>query len=351
MRKLLLISLLGSSFLGTLQAQDFHYSQFHNAPFLLSPGLTGVFQGHVRSLAKYRNQWENVGAGYHTLSVGYDMRHLAKGDKSWFFSHGLVLYYDQAGETRYYTTSLQALGAFTLRLSQHFYGTAGIKIGPSFEGFRPSTISTDSQFDPFTGRPDNSLPSGEESNIRTDFISYFDFSAGINFRYQKLDNCELIDQKQDRTRIDFGLGLFHLNQPNKSFIEGGENRLAIRTSLYGIYYQELSPDMDFMGAHRTQVQLPDLENMTTLGLKLYLSKTLGRQFALQVNISFRYHGKLDAVVPGVELFYNDLQAGISYDLNTSPLVRATQTNGGPMIFLAYTFKKVSKPCTRSCPII
>ena len=40
-----------------LYAQDPHFSQFFSSPLTLNPAFTGKFDGAVRFIGDYRNQW------------------------------------------------------------------------------------------------------------------------------------------------------------------------------------------------------------------------------------------------------------------------------------------------------
>ncbi len=342
-------------------AQDMNFSQFHNAPFMLNPGLTGVFNGNVRTLAMYRNQWRQIPVGYNTFAAGYDMRHYQKRcSRKYFFSHGLILHYDQAGDAQYYHTSLQLLGSYTQRLGSKFYGTLGVKMGPAIEGFNQERLTTNNQFDPLTGRPDLGRSIGEENNLRTDNLAVFDMSAGINIRYQKLDNASAIDFNNQRTRVDFGIGLFHLTNPRQAFSgERSGHNLNFRVNPYVIYVQQLGRKellnqglgWDILVAWRTQFQQPSLENNVTLGAKVYLQSFQPGSTALMITATARIQDQMESFIPGIELFIRDFQFGFSYDVTTSDLQNAARGDGGFMVSFSYIFRKVNIPCRRACPII
>ena len=58
-------------FVPNIQAQDIHFSQFFQAPLLVNPSLTGVFNGDQRAIVQYRNQWDEF-APYTTYSFSID---------------------------------------------------------------------------------------------------------------------------------------------------------------------------------------------------------------------------------------------------------------------------------------
>jgi hypothetical protein len=53
----------------TLKAQDIHFSQFSFSPANLNPAYTALFDGDVRFVANYRNQWFTVPVNYNTVSL------------------------------------------------------------------------------------------------------------------------------------------------------------------------------------------------------------------------------------------------------------------------------------------
>jgi len=63
-------------------AQDFHYSQFYNAPMSFNPALTGIFNGDERISASLRDQWRSVPVPWFNFSVGYDRKFYPKKAKN-----------------------------------------------------------------------------------------------------------------------------------------------------------------------------------------------------------------------------------------------------------------------------
>jgi hypothetical protein len=82
-----------------LFAQDIHFSQFNFSPLSQNPAYTGVFDGDVRFVANYRNQWFTVPVSYNTFAFSTDGN-----VKTWKETHGLSLggmfYYDRAGDSQ-----------------------------------------------------------------------------------------------------------------------------------------------------------------------------------------------------------------------------------------------------------
>src|ERR1700749_2248549 len=53
-------------------AQDPHFSQFFASPLTLNPAFTGKFDGSLRLIANYRNQWPSIPNAYITEAGSVD---------------------------------------------------------------------------------------------------------------------------------------------------------------------------------------------------------------------------------------------------------------------------------------
>jgi len=69
-----MVVLMLSTLSGTSSAQDFHYSQFYNAPLHLNPALTGIFRGDIRAMGNYKSQWTDVPVDYKTVTLAVDKK-------------------------------------------------------------------------------------------------------------------------------------------------------------------------------------------------------------------------------------------------------------------------------------
>ena len=67
MKKNLLYSLIVALMLVTnasLFSQDIHFSQYNETPQLINPAATGLYNGYVRAIINYKNQWMAMGKAY-----------------------------------------------------------------------------------------------------------------------------------------------------------------------------------------------------------------------------------------------------------------------------------------------
>jgi len=347
---------------GSLQGQDFHYSQFYNAPLRLSPALTGVFGGDIRVAANYRSQWTSVPVSYKTFSVAADQKFIRRTDRMGFFAAGVALNHDRAGDSRLTWANIDLSGSYTRYLSPQLFLTAGAQAGFAQRSFQLDDLRFDEQFDPLPGRYNPNLPIGE--NFGNTSQVFFDLGAGLNLRWQSLQTNALVDRLLHRSQLDVGIGLFHLNRPDQSFVEDVAVPLPVRISPYIRGVVQVGLEVDVVGAFTAQFQQPYREMVGMLGARVYLDRNLGRQVALQPGIAMRFNPDLrDAIIPSIELHYNTLHVGFSYDINISDFKVATNPNntsadrsragrGGPEFYVRYVIKKVRPlPEFKICPLI
>ncbi len=335
----------------SLGAQDIHFTQFHNNPLQVNPGLTGVFGGDVRFIGSYRSQWSSVPVDYETFVASVDQKFPGRAPGRGFFSGGLTFNYDQAGYSRLTYLSLGLNGSYTRRLGRHFYTTLGVQGATAQRTFDTDELTFDNQFDDERGQANLNAGHGE-AFLENNTNSFLDFSAGINFRWQAMSNAALVDRKEKRSLVDLGLGIYHLNRPDQSFADNVESPLNIRLSPYLSGVAQLKQNVDVVGSVTAQFQRPYNQYLVNLGARLHLNRKLGKQLALQLSALFRFEEIADAVAPAVELHYNDWRFGFNYDVNISAFQVATNRRSGPEFSVRYIIRKVNPlPDVKRCTLI
>ncbi len=335
----------------TLFAQDVHYSQFYNAPILLNPGLTGIFNGNVRFMANYRSQWAAVPVDYQTFTAVADIKFNRRYTiNRTFFAAGLSFNYDRAGYSKLQLGDLGLNGSVTRMFSDHFFGTLGGQVSVNQRGFKTNALTFDEQFVFERGQYLPTASNGE--NFGRTSRTFVDFSVGFNFRLQALDQSGLVDMLDQRSKLDFGIGFHHLTEPNQAFFEDETERLDMRLSPYALGVLQLGDHFDLVANVFGQFQGPYREYLGLIGAKVHIDRQLGNQWALQVGVGYRGNNDFgDAFMPTIEVFYNNWQAGFNYDVNVSDLNVATQQRGGPEFSVRYLFKTPKRPGRRNCPLI
>jgi type IX secretion system PorP/SprF family membrane protein len=174
-------------------------------------------------------------------------------------------------------------------------------------------------------------------------ITYFDFSAGLNYRWQS---------KVNRSKIDLGTGWHHINRPDHDFWQG-ENKVKLerRLAFYTSLLFQVRSNVDVVGQGLYQTQGAYKQIAFGAGARFHLNQRPYNEFALQVGANYRQTYN-DAIIPHVEAHFRTWTLGLSYDINISSAKIVTNRRGGPEVALIYRLYKV-KPLSKfkSCPII
>ena len=317
-----------------MNAQDIHFSQFYNSPSNLNPALTGVFKGDQRIVGNYRNQWQSVPVPYLTFSGAYDQKIFAKFVGDGFFGGGLVFNYDKSGDGDMIWSQIGLNISYTQPLSEQFFISAGIQLLGGSRRVKPNQLTWAEQWNGDIFDPN----SGNTEDFASQNKVYSSFSAGWNAHFQLKDT---------RTKFDLGMGVFHLNEPDISFYNQNIN-LPAKGNAYGIGSIEVHPKMDIRIFGMFAIQTEYEELVLGTALRYHLSLQRSREIAIQMGTNFRMG---DAFIPTLEIQYQALQVGFSYDFNTSDFQVATRKKGGPEISVEYIITKV-KPVKvfKACPI-
>lgn len=334
-----------------LSAQDFHYSQFYHAPMHLNPALTGVYNGDARLAANYKSQWADVPVDYKTFTVAFDKKFYRRTDKSGFFSAGLALNYDRAGDSRLAWGDIDLNLSYTQKLSDRIYLSLGGQAGLVQRSFRTDNLRFDSQFDTGGGVPNFALPTGE--NFGTTSNLFPDFAAGINLRLQSKQTSNLVFRNDRRSKLDVGVALHHLTTPDQSFIAGIKVPLERRLSPYATGTLQVASPLDVVAAATYQTQGDAYEELVLMGgLRFHLSNKLGKQFNFMLGAGMRRNEIQDAWWPTFELGINNIELGLNYDFNVSRFDIATENRGGLELSLRYLIRNTPKlPAFRTCTLL
>lgn len=335
----------------TLSAQDFHYSQFYNGPLHLNPALTGVFNGDGRIMANYKSQWTDVPVDYQTFTVAYDKKFLRRTDRTGFWSAGIALNYDRAGDSKLTWGDIDLNLSYTQQLSPQLFITLGGQAGIVQRSFNEENLRFDSQFNVGRGRFEAGLPTGENFSNTSNIFP--DFGVGVNLRFQAKQTSRLVFRNNRRSKVDLGVALHHLTNPEQSFLEDVEAPLASRLSPYAIGTLQIGKPLDLVAAVTYQTQSEAYEELVAMaGVRFHLNNELGRQFNIMLGAGMRSNEIQDAWWPTIEIGVNNIEVGLNYDFNVSRFDIATENQGGLELSFRYLIRKVRPlPEFKSCPLI
>jgi type IX secretion system PorP/SprF family membrane protein len=325
---LALLFLLASSI---VHAQDIHWSQYDANPIYQNPGNTGQFNGDVRFVGNYRDQWRSVTVPFSTINLTADAR--LPFNKS--IGIGGMLFHDVVGDGQFRTIELQANLSYLLKITSDSMHTIrpGINFGLNHRQLNIDQFYFDSQFDGIQYNP--ALPTNE--TFATDRRSNASF--GIGAIYQYYDN--------ERFNITGGIALFNINRPDQGFF-GNEIQRDRRLNIFANGIYKLNYDWDILPSMQFSVQGVYREFMIGGRAKYTLVNRLGEYRALYGGLHYRNR---DAAYLSVGMDYQNWFVGMSYDINFSKLVPASRLRGGFELAVRYilTRFKPKKIVHRICP--
>lgn len=308
-----------------VDGQDIHFSHIHASPISLNPAMTGMFDdGNVRFIANSRMQWNNFTKGYKTVAGSVDAK-LFQLDPSSILGGGMQLYSDKAGDLGFSTNSaslnLSVLKALNRQATNYIsFGMQGAMYTNRFDISKMRGYGVDQL-----------VLDGLESKV-----NYWDISAGLAWYYA-------IDP---HNYYYLGISVFHINQPEVSFVGreandpqfdwsstgkilyrrkvihgGGQFRLAkYTTALPSFIFMDQGPHQEIkVGSFFKFMKDKSFKRSSKsfyLGawIRWYLEKDLVGTDA--IDVSFRYD-------------HNRTILTLSFDINISSLNRATFGYGGP----------------------
>lgn len=315
--------------------QDLHYSQFYNSPQTANPALTGIFKGDKRFMGNTRDQWRWVPVPWFTMGAAYDQKFLPKKSDNHFWSGGINFYHDRQGDSKLNLSTLNVSGSYSRILNEQNIITGGLTLGFSSRGFAPSALTWDKQWDGVTFNPDID----PEENFDTERIYFLETGAGINYRYQR----------SSRTKLDLGVGAFHLIEPSAGFYNKENQKLPININFTGIaslYVMDVL-DIQLHALHQMQNEYRE----TILGglAKIYVSQKRGKETQLHLGMGYRTSGSL---IPTVAVEYTQFYVGANYDIDGTDFNTIENSRKGALeIHFRYTITDV-KPLKdfKVCPI-
>ena len=322
--------LIASRFISAAFSQDVGFSQFYDQPLLRNPALAGIFTGDVRLVAAYRNQWQSVTIPYRTFGLSSEVKlpvNVAPNDN---LTIGLQLIKDVAGTSEFSTLQILPAVNYSLPLSgeTNSYLSLAFMGGLMQQRFDPTKLVLNDQYVSGSNGSFTVLPSSGQVFNNTS-VNYFDLSVGVSYNGVLRDDVDYF----------IGAGLFHITRPRVGFFEGNKITLNKKAAfnfglsaptsetdqfvLYGDYFKQYGDNFKPVGISTLQVGMMYKHDLEVIGDD-YTTFTLG--------VLYRWD---DAIIPVVQMELSKFIIGVSYDVNVSKLVVASQYRGGFELTLSY----------------
>ena len=311
-------------------AQDIQFSDLNRTPLQVNAAQTGNFDGKIRVLAGYRNQWSQVlrSDAYITQFLSVENRLLS--DEKQTFSLGISAARDASGELQSGSRSLKLSAAYDREIISTTTADHSIIIGLE-GGWVSRNIYTN------TARwTAQHIGSGEFSNV--------DPSGELLNRQSTLDlNGGLIWKSIFHNGNTFYLGAatHHLNKPSVSLLTDEEVTLTVRYAIHGSGEFYLSEKYSFIPSFLFSSQ----GNVWALSTGSFFRKYLGPPTIKSITGGLLVNAGNDiaksvnviAVTPVFSLDFDRLSIGLSYDLPISDYRLQGSFNGGAELTVGYIF--------------
>lgn len=317
----------------TFQAQDIHFSQFDYSPQNLNPAMTGQFKGNYRFNGNYRSQWASVTEPFRTMNFAVDARNILQKKN---VAGGIQINQDRAGDSKFNTFQFNVSGAYFLPISKdslHNLSLGG-QTGITNRNLKYDPLYFDAQYNGFEYDPSLS----NQENFQRASRTYLNLHLGVGYFWQI----------EKRKSIQAGLALFNLTRPKQSFYNDDGIRLDTRFVLHaGAEWKvheriNVLPSMLFMkqGKYKELDIGGSAKYIITDFMGVYRTVWLG----------FFYRNN-DAGFITAGMDYDAWKVGVSYDINTSTLIPASNRKGGLEISVIYIIDNtpLKRIIHRVCP--
>jgi len=316
-----------------LQAQDPVFSQYTASPVYTNPALAGLFDGEVRLTANYRDQWSSVlgSAPIQTYGASGELRYNVGGRD--YLAVALNLLRDEGGESEYTITR----AGFGLTMQKYLDGGRGrdatylgfgARVGYGQHSFEPNNLWFSSGIDT-TSLVIESGPRSLPAGFATSTKGYLDIAGGINLGVVRREYS-----------LTVGVAAHHLNQPNISFLFNSEELLKPRyTALIGGEYL-IKDNLRLMPSAIYEVQ--GQVSRITAGGGFYYKPDVRGDAGFRIGLYARTANKFEtgmymqSLIVAGQIEFKRTTVGLSYDLNTGQVGRATDGRGAFELSLSWT---------------
>ena len=299
-------------FLETIQAQDVHYSQFDKTKSLVNPSLIANQNQKYEIQLQRRSQWSSVTVPFNTFSLSLNCKDIYKS-----FSLGTTILNDVAGDSHFSTEGL------SLSLVNSF-NTIENSLAVSLQtALYQRSVNYDNLI---------FLENEELQNIK---FSFFDVGLGVS-------NYKILDRN---SAFLVGISAYHLNKPKQSLFSNNQVVLGLKYILHSTYYTGVSSKINISPTLYISSQNQDKECIIGSGITYKLND--------EVNLKSGVYSRIkDSFFVALGMQKANLEAIISYDINTSTLTNASNSMGGLEFSISYGWsivKEKKEEKQKTCP--
>jgi len=313
-------------------AQDPIFSQFYSSPMSVNPALAGNGYANWRVVGNHRSQW--IGEGLEPLttsSISFDGKLFkSRNNETNYIGGGLMFLQDKGLAGAYKSTSLNLVISSHVALDED--ETNGLSVG--LGGTYSNTLIDFSQltFAQQLGSSgfNRALPTNEGylNNIKP----YFAMFAGITYTLN-----------YENASFDIGVSGYRFVKTNKSVLNDPNQFDPARYNFHANFQTYISERLVF-NANALYVNESNL-NSYTVGMN-FGNVLDEKEIPTILNIGLWYRGN-EAIIPYFGLSFNNLQAGLTYDVplaNSNTSLNRLKTFEFSLIFRSPQRKGRTIPC-------
>ena len=304
-------------FLALLQpcaAQDIQFSDFNRTPLQINPAQTGNFDGKIRALAGYRNQWSQVlrSDAYITQFLSVENRLLS--DEKQTFGLGISAARDASGELQSGSRSLKLSAAYDREIISTTTADHSIIIGLE-GGWVSRNIYTN------TAR-------WTAQHIGTGELRIIDPSGELLNRQSTLDLDGGVIWKStfhNGNAFYLGAAAHHINKPRVSLMTDEKVTLTVRYTIHGSGEFYLSEKYSFIPSFLYLEQGGHNSLAGGVSLRRYLgdkidSRSIQGGFLVRVSEDFAENLQVNALVFKTNLNLKHFSIGLTSEITTSDFI-------------------------------
>jgi type IX secretion system PorP/SprF family membrane protein len=294
----------------SVNAQGLHFSQFYNAPMLVSPANTGLMsENDYRVGGNYRSQWSSVPAPFQSFSFYGDLQVFRRRNGTNWLGVGAAMFTDKAGNGDLSLNRWEAFAAYHIELGEYQMISVGLSAATVERTVDFTKLTFDQQWDGFVFN--NTLPSGEKGYVSK--AKYSDIGAGINYA---IFPSELV-------YIKLGVSVAHINQPSETFFTGQENKIGMRPTGYIDMLARIGDRIVI----NPSVYYTRQKSASELMFGSLMSILMGSENTDGSLVFGGYYRMNEAIVGSFGYDWNGLRVMASYDFTTSELGAFNNHNG------------------------
>ncbi len=292
------------------EAQDPHYSQFFTAPFTVNPAYTGVFNGKMRFMANYRQQWANAISPFTTATAAFDTKIGSNElNKQNPFNLGVQFMNDRSMRGTLNGNAVSLTASYHATLDNSGRTSLGAGLMGTYMNRRVdlSALTFDEQFS--SGGFIQGLPTGEAALQQ--LKPYVTVGAGLLFLY---------NEPESGTFFELGASGFHFGKPAQTVLKDENQYVPIRYSLQASLQKFLGDRtvLNLRCLYQSQAAVEYLLGGGTLGVMF------GGDGANTIGGGLFYRS-MDAIIPYMYVEYDQLMFGVSYDATLSSLRQSVRS--------------------------